>query len=308
MKVEILITESEIAQEFTESLQARDLPEKFFYWSPHSAARWRALAATPRFADLGRSWAELACRAEPLVSHFPGAATVISFGAGDGSREVPVLDALRRSGREVRYFPVDASMTLLEMACLAGEDLEIDTLGIKADISSPAHLVLASDAAEAPKLLVMAGNTLGSFDPLDQIRHLAACLHEGDRLIVDAELYHSANGSLQDDGAQRAFAFAPLAAICVGEDDGEVRFEQKHDERHSGFYLLTRHFRATRDLRLPLPAGEVMLERGERIGLNFHYLYTAQAFRWLLEKHARLKILDQITSPGGRFLTAICAR
>jgi hypothetical protein len=30
MKVEVLLTEMEIAKEFAESMQARDLPEKFF--------------------------------------------------------------------------------------------------------------------------------------------------------------------------------------------------------------------------------------------------------------------------------------
>ena len=73
------------------------------------------------------------------------------------------------------------------MACAAAEDEDVDTLGLKADVSSPMHLVLASDASEHPKLFLMCGNTLGGFDPLDQTPHLTQILREGDRLIVDAE-------------------------------------------------------------------------------------------------------------------------
>ena len=44
MNIEVLLTEAEIAQEFTESIEARDLPEKFFYWFQLSVRSWRALA------------------------------------------------------------------------------------------------------------------------------------------------------------------------------------------------------------------------------------------------------------------------
>jgi len=40
MNIEVFLTEAEIAQEFTESIEARDLPEKFFYWFPRSVRAW----------------------------------------------------------------------------------------------------------------------------------------------------------------------------------------------------------------------------------------------------------------------------
>ncbi len=44
MKVEVVLTESDIAQEFIEAIEARDLPEKFFFWFPRSASEWSQLA------------------------------------------------------------------------------------------------------------------------------------------------------------------------------------------------------------------------------------------------------------------------
>ncbi len=202
---------------------------------------------------------------------------------------------------------MDASQALLEMACAAAEDMDIETAGIKADISSPMHLVFASDAAESPKLLLMSGNTLGGFDPLDHIRHLAQCLHANDRLLLDAEI-HGANGSPEPDERLRQFAFAPLAALGVSADDGEVRFEHKRDHGFTGLHVIAAHFRPDSDLRIGTPDREVLVERGEHINLNFRYTFTTEGFHALLEKHGGLRILEEIPSPDGRYLLAVCSR
>ena len=42
--------------------------------------------------------------------------------------------------------------------------------------------------------------------------------------------------------------------------------------------------------------------------MNFQYVYTPEAFRWLLEEHGGLKVLEEIRSPEGRFAVVICSR
>jgi uncharacterized SAM-dependent methyltransferase len=307
MKIEVVLTEAEIVQELTEAVEARDLPEKFFYWSPLAVRAWMARAADPTFGGLRRCWKELATKATWLLEPFAERLPVISFGAGDGATDRVLLDVIQFAGRELKYYPVDASQALLEMACAGAEDLDIETSGIKADISSPMHLVFASDAAESPKLLLMSGNTLGGFDPLDHIKHMAQCLHGNDRLILDAEIYQT-NGSAPQADAVRQFAFAPLAALGVSADDGEVRFEDKRDKSIPGLHVTAAHFRPDRDLRIAAPGNEVLVERGEHINLNFSYRFTAEALHALLTEHGRLRILDEIPSPDGRYLLLVCAR
>jgi len=307
MNIEVFLTEAEIAQEFGESLEARDLPEKFFYWFPRSVRAWLEISQGAAATGFRQCWDNLSDHSQNLADHANSTVSVISFGSGDGLKDRMLIKALERAGRGIKYFPVDASQTLLELACSAAEDAEIETMGIKADISSPMHLVLASDAAESPKTFLMAGNTLGGFDPLDQVRHLAECMHTGDRLIIDGEIFHDAVLSRGEEPAIRRFALAPLATVGVAEDDGELRFEHKRDDRHSGLHLVTRFFRAERDLTLGLP-GEPTLPRGERVFLNFRYAYTPEAFRWLLAKHAGLKIVDEIVSADGHAILAVCSR
>lgn len=307
MNIEVLLTEAEIAQEFVESMEARDLPEKFFYWFALSVRAWRELAASDAHRGLERTWDLLGSKASLITEHFPVVVPVVSFGAGDGAKDRLLLQALKRAGKEVKYFPVDASQSLLETACAAAEDEDFEVFGIKADISSPVHLVLASDAAESPKLFLMSGNTIGGFDPLDQIRHVAECMRGGDRLIIDAEIYSEQPSAKAEDPKALKFAFAPLASIGVQEDDGQIRFEPKRDERHPGMYLITKRFHARKDLRISIAGQEIQVARGERIFMNFRYLFSREAFRWLLQDHAGLTIQSEAVSAEGAFITAVCS-
>jgi uncharacterized SAM-dependent methyltransferase len=307
MNIEVLLTESEIAQEFTESFEARDLPEKFFYWFQLSVRSWRALSQDSAHQNLQILWDQAAECLRSHTDHFKAQIPIVSFGAGDGAKDRRLIQSLQAAGRAVRYFPVDASQALLETACAAAEDDEADVLGIKADISSPVHLVLASDACESPKLVLMGGNTLGGFDPMEQIRHVASTMREGDRLALDVELYSEDAKDLASQPLQLAHAFSPLQSLGIQEEDGEMRFEVKRDERHAGLYMLARHFHANRDLRVTVLGKDVMLARGERIFMNFRYLFTPEAFRWLLESHGKRKILNLTQSSDRRFAMAVVA-
>ena len=310
MKVEVVLTETDIAQEFAEAIEARDLPEKFFFWFPRSAAGWAALVRdTELYGGLLETWNQMAADCEPLARHFGGRVPIISFGAGDGSRDRILIAALKDRACECSYFPVDASQAMLETACAGAEDDEIETIGIKADISSPVHLVYAADAAEAPRLFVMSGNTMGSFDPLAEIRYIAQCMKADDRLIIDGELYdEQLSMGRRDNPAAREFLSALLASVGIAKDDGELKFNLKRDDRHEGLHLITRYFRAERDLSATVSGQQIPLQRGERIGLNFQYTYTPDAFRWLLAEQGGLAIDRLYRSPDARFLTAICRK
>src|SRR5947209_8819401 len=143
MKVEVVLTETDIAQEFAEAVEARDLPEKFSYWFPRSATERANLAGDADFyGGLTATWKELAADASMIAGYFGNKLPVISFGAGNGRRDCQLIGALKDTGCECVYFPVDASQSLLELACASGDDEDVEAVGIKADISSPVHLVV----------------------------------------------------------------------------------------------------------------------------------------------------------------------
>jgi len=310
MKVEVVLTEADIAQEFAEAIDARDLPEKFFYWFPRSAAEWSRLTQnSDLYGGLWETWKQICADAPAIARDFGPRIPIISFGAGDGARDRLLMGTFTDGGVEVRYFPVDASQTMLEAACGGAEDEDVETTGIKADISSPVHLVYAADAAEAPRLFLFCGNTLGAFDALAEIRYVAQCLKPEDRLIVDGELWDEQKTmARRENPAARNFFLALLGSIGVEPSDGEIRFDHKVDSRHEGLHMVTRYFRAARDLSATIAGEEISLVRGERIGMNFQYTYTPAAFRWLLREHGGLEIDKEYLSSDGRFITAICRK
>ena len=71
MKVEVVLTEADIAQEFAEAIEARDLPEKFFFWFTRSAAEWAALTEHAElYGGLWETWKQISTlrRRWPLTS------------------------------------------------------------------------------------------------------------------------------------------------------------------------------------------------------------------------------------------------
>ncbi len=143
---------------------------------------------------------------------------------------------------------------------------------------------------------------MGSFDPLAEIRYVAQSLKPRDRLIVDGEIWdEKATMARRENAKLRRFLSALLASVGIGPTDGEIRFDHKTDSRHEGLHLVTRYFHAARDLSATVASEEIGLERGERIGMNFQYVYTRDAFRWLLTEHGGLEIEREYCSSDGRF-------
>ena len=101
---------------------------------------------------------------------------------------------------------------------------------------------------------------------------------------------------------------ALLASVGISDSDGEIRFDHKTDSRHQGLHLITRTFRAARDLSATVAGEEIQLQRGEHVGMNFQYAYTPEAFRWLLHDQGGLEIVQEYFSPDARFLTALCSK
>jgi hypothetical protein len=112
----------------------------------------------------------------------------------------------------------------------------------------------------------------------------------------------------RDNAASRRFLWSLLNSVGIGGEEGEIRFTQRRDDRHEGLHLITRHFRAERDLSATVASREIPMQRGEHIGLNFQYTYTPDAFRWLLRDQGGLEIVREYESPDARFLTAICRK
>lgn len=305
--IQALLTENELADDFVASFRARRLAERFFYWFPLSVRAWLALCSDGAYRNFVRSRSLIAQSATDLARYMPpGPLEVLSLGSGQGDKDLLLLEALRGNGSRVSYVPVDTSQALLEMACGGALRAGFPALGIKADFSRADHLAaLAPDPESPPRLVMVVGNTLGAFDPIAEARALRGLLRPQDLLIVDGELYAGAQTVAgYDNPLNRRFAWAPLAAVGIGEADGEIVFEDTDDQRLPGLHPLSKHFHARRDVSAFLGGESLALNAGERVAMNHSYKYDEAAFLKLLTD-AGLDVRWKGRSDDERFLMVL---
>ncbi|HEV8263433.1 MAG TPA: L-histidine N(alpha)-methyltransferase [Gemmatimonadales bacterium] len=311
ISIQTLLTEAAIADEFVASFQTRRLDEKFFYWFPLSVRAWLALCSDGAYRNFVRSRSLIARSAADLARYTPaGPIEVLSLGAGQGDKDLILLETLREHGRRVAYLPVDASQALLELACAGATSAGFPAHGTKADVTRADHLAaLAADPETPPRLVLMVGNTLGAFDPPAAARALRDLLRPGDLLLVDGEVYSGGETVAgYDNPLNRRFAWAPLHAVGIGEADGELRFEVRRDGRlGGGLHPLAKYFEARRAVAARLGGETLTLAPGERVEMNHSYKYAPDAFLRMLAD-AGLAPRWRGTSDDGRFLMVLAER
>ena len=309
ISIQALLTENALAAEFVSAFHARRLPEKFFYWFPLSVRAWLALCSDGAYRNFVRSRSLIARSRAELARLFPvSPLEVVSLGAGQGDKDLLLLEALRERGARVSYVPVDTSQALLEMACGGALSAGFPAQGIKADFTNPRHLqALAAEPETPPRLLLLIGNTLGAFDPIAEARDLAGLLRRGDALLVDGEVYAGdATVAGYDNPLNRRFAWAPLNAVGIREGDGELVFAAADDARLPGLHLIPKYFQAGRDVEALIGGEALRLARGEQLAMNHSYKYAPETFLGILSD-AGLTVRWQATSDDQRFLMALAS-
>lgn len=302
-----LLTEAELAEDFVASFGARDLPERFFYWFPLSVRAWLALCGDGEYRNYVRSRSLIATSAPELAAAAPaGPLEVVSLGSGQGDKDLILLEALRDSRPSVRYTPVDTSQALLELACAGALGSKVPAEGVKADFTNPEHLrSLVADLAGPPRLVMMLGNTLGAFDPPAAARRLAGMLRPGDALLLDGELYSGdATMAGYDNPINRRFAWAPLHAIGVRDEDGSLTFEAVDDPAMPGLHAITKRFEPARDVAALMGGETMQLRVGERLEMSRSGKYAQRTFLRILEG-AGLEIGWTRTSADDHFIMAL---
>jgi len=310
ISIQALLTENALADDFVSAFHARRLPEKFFYWFPLSVRAWLALCSDGAYRNFVRSRSLIARSRAELARLFPVAPLeVVSLGAGQGDKDLLLLEALRERGAPVSYVPVDTSQALLEMACAGALAAGFAAQGVKADFTQPSHLeALAPEPEAPPRLVLLIGNTLGAFDPIAEARELAGLLRREDALLVDGEVYAGQTTVAgYDNPLNRRFAWAPLNAVGIRDSDGELVFEAADDPRLPGLHLVPKHFRAGRDVEALLGGEALRLARGERLDMNHSYKYAPETFLRILSD-AGLAVRWQARSDDQRFLMALASR
>lgn len=307
MRVEVLLTENELAGQFVKAFLVRSLPEKFFYWFPLSVKAWLDLCGDGAYRNFSRSYQLIVDFGGEIVSGLPGLIEVLSLGCGQGNKDVLLLQRILESGRHVQYVPLDSSQALLEMACAEAVRSGIPYVAWKADVTNEEHL-RSIPRGSLPRLHLILGNTLGAFSPVSFCRWLRTFSRPGDFLLVDGEIQSPETIAGYDNPLNRRFAFAPLAGAGISDEDGRLVFESKEDPERRGLHYLTKYFQAARNIRIHLAGNPIDIAQEERLEMNFSCKYTQEALLDLITAEAGFHPLCRFLSRDARFLMVLAVR
>ena len=306
--IDILLTEDQIASEFLDALENHDLPEKFFYWFPLSIRAWINLCGDGAYRNYVRSHSVLQEHAANLVSKLPSEPIeLISLGAGQGTKDFLIMNQLKKQGKYSNYIPVDASQGLLEIACKSAQDKNFACRGIKADLINDAHLVdMQKILDDKPRLLMILGNTLGAFDPLEFAVKLDKMMRPDDFLILDGEIFNQTETIAgYDNPINRQFAFGPLSSVGLSEpEDGMLNINTDIDKRRPGLYRIRKQFHVARDLKVLLAGETVLLPSNTNIEMSWSYKYDRDALIDLITSSG-MQLIAEHASTDKRFITLL---
>lgn len=306
LRLDVLLTESTIADRLRHSLDQRLLPELFFYWFPLSVHAWVRLCQDRRYRNYVRSDTLIQQTATQIVAHLAARhAEVISLGAGQGTKDLHVVEALVNSGCQVTYRPVDSGQMLLEMACEQARKSGATVHGLKADLTDPSYLAALQSVPQGPpRLVMMVGNTLGAFDPAVMLGRVRTLLREGDVFLIDGELGNDeATRAGYEHPANRAFALAPLHSIGLTEADGTLVFESSSDVM-PGMHRLEKYFQLHDDRTVQVAGEQLHLKAGDCIHMNHSGKFERHTFLSLFTE-AGFDVSDEYLSDDRRFLMIV---
>jgi uncharacterized SAM-dependent methyltransferase len=309
MKKIELVSREILERELAWNLSRGRLPDHFLYLGEAGVNGWLALADSPEFDIARRLEGLLRESLAELVPLLPKGCDVVSLGVGSGRKERTLLEAMVERGARPRYFPVDISSGMVDLAIAAVEHLGLEGTGLVAPLEAITGLY---HHFGSPKLLCCLGNNFCNYDPDWLMGTLRGQLGEGDALLVDFHLVPendaaAASEVLRRYGCElnRAFNLGPLVGRGLPAEACELSVGVV---RRPGLGFQTRKAIRLKE-RATVQCGEeaVKLNEGATLQLGFTCKFTPAGLRSLPPRHG-LEPLASFTTQDGAFALLLLRR
>jgi L-histidine N-alpha-methyltransferase len=165
----------------------KELPPKWFY-DDRGSLLFDEITRLPEYYLTRSERSILHARAADIAS-LCGADTLVELGSGTSGKTRILLDALDTEGCLRRFVPFDVSEGVLRESAsrINAEHPALEVHAVVGDFEQ--HLEELPDGGR--RLIAFLGSTIGNFPPHERARFLAdlaACMHEGDTLLVGFDL------------------------------------------------------------------------------------------------------------------------
>jgi uncharacterized SAM-dependent methyltransferase len=309
LQITALLREREILERVQNAFRKRELAEEIFYWFPSSVRAWAELCRSSEYRNANRAIEVLHAAATSLPKRIGMARTLCGLGCGEGSKDAILLESFRAIQKGPLYYVgADFSQALLELALEEAKRHVLYVSGFKCDLTNDRQLQDVCDAAKndrpGPVIFTTLGNTLGAFDPQQFANRLRKHLRGDDWFIFDGEIFSSQTLAGYDNPTNRRFAWGPLTGVGLNEQDGVLQFSTA--PAADGLFAVTKHFVASRDLRVNVGGESIEIERGEKLRMSNSIKYASKSALLAFVERAGFEIKEHWESSDGKFVLA-CA-
>ena len=299
-----LLREQEVLDRVERSFRERRLPEEVFYWFPASVKAWVNLCRSREYRNASRAIEVLQNAAPEIAQRIERLHTACGLGCGEGSKDAILLKAFQeRSNGPSRYLAADFSQSLLELAVEEIKRYVPNASAVKCDLGDDNHLsdvcALAIEGGD-PAMFAVLGNTLGAFGPTEFPARLRRHIRGKDWLIFDGEIFSDSTLAGYDNPVNRRFAWGPLNGVGISEADGTLEFSTA--PRAHGLFAVTKHFTASRDLRISLGGETIEIHAGEKLRMSSSIKYADESVLLGGVKAAHFRIEGTWMSADRRFV------
>ena len=302
----VLLREEEILSDLRQAFSERYLPEHLFYWLPSSVAAWVSLCSSAEYKNASRALEVLRKAVSEISRRGAAVRSLCGIGCGEGSKDIVLLQEFKRQGGALNFIAADFSQALIEMAADQATPSAHLVVGCKLNVSCDDHLETLVEQAHSSNLSVMfsvLGNTLGAFDPKAFPARLRKHCRAGDFLLFDGEIFNQTTLGGYDNPTNRRFAWGPLTGVGITQDDGRLDFA--NETLGNGLFAVTKHFIASRDLRINVGGEAIEIRAGEKLAMSNSIKYRDESTLLGFVEKAGFHIDTKWASSDGGFVLAL---
>jgi len=298
--INIQLNQKKMERAFLKCLRDRSITSEFSYWGRQESEQWLSVCDANEYSVYGMAVETIKNHSADIVKALKikesSEINFISFGVGNGMKDMYILKEIIKQNSKAKYFPIDISLDMLEEAIrnIFVELKPIDTTAFVADFDDFKDIsARLREVSYDCHLVSMLGNTLGNFvGQVEVLNNIRGGMRMNDYLLVEVTMRRDDSSNRRENltslinsynnDAYKDFVFTPLKKAGFKKTDGVIEVEYGPNQFYQTLYSIEIWFHLTTDKVVNYAGEEVIFKKDERIKLYVSHKYTRENMESLL--------------------------